>query len=422
MQPDSSAAPSPGASVTSPAGSSAGQVPAPVYWMAFGAFAIGTEGFMVAPLLPSLAADLSVSVESAGQLVTVFALAYGLSSPVLTALTGGLSRRTLLLSSMAAFTLANLLAWAAPGYWALMGARVLLAFSAGLFVPGAHALASAIVPPERRGRALAVVNGGISIAIALGVPLGAIVGHRLGWRMTFVSVAALSAIATVGLLRGLPKHVGSGVPTATLRERLRVARQPAVLLTLLVTALWATGAYVVYTYLALFLSTVTGLEGARISAVLFLWGVAAAAGVVTGGTLNDRLGSGAVIVPMIGFSVLAFLTLSASAYGLSPVAARVPVLIAIAVWGVAHWAFYPAQQARLVAVAGLKVAPIVLSLNASFMYLGFSVGAALGAVIIARSSVRNLGWAAAACELAATLLALLLLGGLRTGRGASVAR
>ncbi|WP_420994178.1 MFS transporter [Cupriavidus sp. 30B13] len=399
--------------------SSAGRIPAPVYWMAFGAFAIGTEGFMVAPLLPNLASDLSVSIESAGQLVTVFALAYGLSSPVLTALTGSLSRRTLLLSSMAAFTAANLLAWAAPGYWALMGARILLAFSAGLFVPGAHALASAIVPAERRGRALAVVNGGISIAIALGVPLGAVVGHRLGWRMTFASVAVLSAVATIGLLRGLPRGVGHGVPTATLRERLRVARQPAILLTLLVTALWATGAYVVYTYLALFLSSAIGLQGAQISAVLFLWGVAAAAGVATGGTLNDKLGAGAVIVPMIGLSVLAFLTLSASAHGLSPAAARLPVLVAIAAWGVAHWAFYPAQQARLVEVAGLRVAPIVLSLNASFMYLGFSAGAALGAVIVARRSVLDLGWAAAACELAAALLSALLLSGIGAKRGES---
>jgi predicted MFS family arabinose efflux permease len=388
--------------------STAFSIPAPIYWLALGAFAIGTEGFMIAPLLPGLAQDLQVSIETAGQLVTVFALAYGLSSPILTALTAGFERRKLLLLSMVAFTLSNILAWSSHSYWALMGARILLAFSAGLFVPGAHALASALVPPERRGRALAVVNGGMTVAIALGVPLGAIIGHSLGWRMTFAGVALLAAIATVSLVFGLPKGVGAGIPTANLRERMAVARKPVVLLTLLVTTLWATGAYTVYTYLALFLSSVTGLQGAHVGMVLFMWGVAAAIGVTLGGNLNDRFGPRAVIVPTILAGGLAFMSLSLSADYLTPSAALLPVLTAIVVWGIAHWAFYPAQQARLIEIGGLKVAPIALSLNASFMYIGFSAGAALGALTLAKGTVADLGWVAGLCELAAVLLTLAL--------------
>jgi predicted MFS family arabinose efflux permease len=385
-------------------------LPAPVYWLALGAFAIGTEGFMISPLLPGLAADLSVKIETAGQLVTVFALAYGLSSPVLTALSGNLNRRTLLLASMIAFALSNLLAVVAPNFWALMGARVLLALSAGLYVPGANALASVIVPPERRGRAIAVVNGGITIAIALGVPLGAVVGHALGWRMTFAGVAGLATFAAAGLVIGLPRDIGAGIPVATLRERIAVARNPVVLATLLTTTLWATGAYTVYTYLSPFLAGVTGLAGARIGMVMFMWGLAAAAGVVTGGNASDRFGPLAVIVPTIALSGLAFATLSISARVLSPAAALIPVLVAIALWGVAHWAFYPAQQARLIDIAGLKVASIVLSLNASFMYIGFSLGAALGALTLAHAGVTSLGWVAAACELAAVLLTVAIVG------------
>jgi predicted MFS family arabinose efflux permease len=381
-------------------------LPAPIYWLALGAFAIGTEGFMISPLLPGLAADLSVTIESAGQLVTVFALAYGISSPVLTALSGNMNRRTLLLASMVAFALSNLLAFVAPNFWALMGARVLLALSAGLYVPGANALASAIVPPERRGRAIAVVNGGITIAIALGVPLGAVIGHALGWRMTFAGVAGLATIAVLGLLIGLPRDIGAGIPTATLRERIAVARNPVVLATLLTTTLWATGAYTVYTYLSPFLASVAGMEGARIGMVMFMWGLAAAAGVVTGGNASDRFGPLAVIVPAIALSGAAFAALSLSALFLSPAAALLPVLVAIALWGVAHWAFYPAQQARLIDIAGVKVASIVLSLNASFMYIGFSIGAALGALTLAHASVAGLGWVAAACEMAAVLLTL----------------
>ncbi|MFM0669442.1 MFS transporter [Paraburkholderia sediminicola] len=385
-------------------------LPAPIYWLALGAFAIGTEGFMISPLLPGLAADLSVKIETAGQLVTVFALSYGLSSPVLTALSGSLNRRTLLLASMIAFALSNVLAMVAPNFWALMGARVLLALSAGLYVPGANALASVIVPPERRGRAIAVVNGGITIAIALGVPLGAVVGHALGWRMTFAGVAGLATLAAAGLVIGLPRDIGAGIPVATLRERIAVARNPVVLATLLTTTLWATGAYTVYTYLSPFLASVTGLAGAQIGMVMFMWGLAAAAGVVTGGNASDRFGPLAVIVPTIALSGLAFATLSISAGFMSPAAALIPVLVAIALWGVAHWAFYPAQQARLIDIAGLKVASIVLSLNASFMYIGFSMGAALGALTLAHGGVAGLGWVAAACELAAVLLTLAIVG------------
>jgi hypothetical protein len=138
-----------------------------LYWVALGSFAIGTEGFMIAPLLPHLARDLSVSLVSAGQLVTVFALTYALSSPVLTALTGDVDRRRLLIASMLAFAAANYVAWSANSYSALLAARILLAVAAGLYVPNASAFASAIVDPSRRGTALSIVTGGTSVAVAL---------------------------------------------------------------------------------------------------------------------------------------------------------------------------------------------------------------------------------------------------------------
>jgi predicted MFS family arabinose efflux permease len=109
-----------------------------LYCLALGTFAIGTEGFMIAPLLPDLARDLSVSLASAGQLVTVFALTYALSSPVLTALTGDIDRRRLLIASMLAFAAANFVALSAHSYPGLLAARILLAVAAGLYVPNAN--------------------------------------------------------------------------------------------------------------------------------------------------------------------------------------------------------------------------------------------------------------------------------------------
>lgn len=376
----------------------------PLYWLALGTFAVGTESFMIAGLLPGMAADLGVGIATAGQLVTVFALAYALSSPVLTALTGRINRRVLLIWAMAAFAVANLAAYAAQGYWTLMAARVLLAFAAGLYVPGANALASAVVAPGRRGSAIAIVNGGLSLAIALGVPLGALIGDGMGWRATFAGVAGLAALALAGLRFGLPAGLGAGLATATLTERLRTAARPAILLTLLVTTLWATASYATYTYLALFIANATTIHGARIGLVLLLWGVAAAAGLALSGKAVDRRGPRAVIMPALATSTAAFLLMSSSAHWLSRGAAVVPVLLAVVAWGVAHWAFFPAQQATLVCAAGVKAAPIVLSLNASFMYLGFSLGAGLGSVALTHGGSANLGLVSAAAAIGALAL------------------
>ena len=378
---------------------------APLFWLALGTFAIGTEGFMIAPLLPDLAADLSVGIGTAGQLVTVFALTYAVSSPILTTLTGGIQRRTLLIGAMAAFALANVVACAAPTYWALMGARVLLAIAAGLYVPSANALASVLLEPERRGTALSIVSGGTSVAIALGVPLGAIIGDRFGWRLTFIGVGILASIATAGLFR-LAHPTKHDVSAVTLWQRVGVVRRRHVLPSLFVTMLWGTGAYSVYTYLAVYLAAVTGWTGAPVSAVLFLWGVSAALGLLLGGRSTDRWGFRPVIMVSLCLLALAFGALSLWGGLLSPVAAHVPVLVSIVVWGISAWSFFPAQQARLIETAGIEFAPIVLSLNASFMFLGFSLGAVVGSVTLTLGTARNLGGVGAAWVVAALLLAI----------------
>jgi predicted MFS family arabinose efflux permease len=166
------------------------------------------------------------------------------------------------------------------------------------------------------------------------------------------------------------------------------------------------GAYTIYTYLALFIASTTPLHGAQIGYVLFTWGVSAGVGVLTGGKAVDRLGPSRVIIPCLSVTILAFSLLSASAHWLPKTLAPVPVLIGVVAWGIAHWSFYPAQQAGLITIAGLRGTPIALSLNASFMYLGFSLGAALGSLALSLTSVNDLGWTAAACEVAALMLTI----------------
>ena len=249
---------------------------------------------------------------AAGQLVTAFTLVYAVSSPLLTAMTAAHNRKRLLIASLASFVVANLLAAAAPSYWALMGARVLLAISAGLDVPNAIAFAGTLVHPSRRGRALAIVNGGITVAVALGVPAGAFVGAHLGWRSTFVGVALLSVLASLVLAIRLPHNV-TGRAAASVVERLAVIRQPSALPVLLTTTIWATGAYTVYTYVSPFLSASTGLSPEHAGMMITLVGVAAAIGVALGGIANDHYGARrvqAITLPLMA-STFAGLTLLA---------------------------------------------------------------------------------------------------------------
>lgn len=375
-----------------------------LYLLALGMFAIGTEGFMIAGLLPGIASDLGVGAAAAGQLVTAFALSYALGGPLLAIASASLPRRALLVAAMAAFALGNVLAWASHSYAGLMTARILLALTAGLYAPAAMALAGTLAAPARRGRALAMVSGGMTLAIVLGVPLGTLLGNALGWRATFGAVALLSLAATAGLAIGLPRSLGAGAAPPGLRARIDAARLPGVLPTLLVTLAWGTGTYATLTYLAPYLEQVSRLPPERMSAVMLLWGVSAAVGLALGGRASDRFGARRVVL----FSLLA-LTLSFAYLGtLAGLGHWGMAVVApgIVMWGMSTWGFFPAQQSSLVARSGAGLAPVVLALNASVQYAGFALGAMLGGLAVARWSAGQVGWVGSGFELLALALAL----------------
>ncbi|MBA8801116.1 putative MFS family arabinose efflux permease [Agrobacterium sp. RC10-4-1] len=379
----------------------------PIYSMSVGAFAIGTEGFMIAPLLPQIADDLALPVSYAALLITIFTLTLAISSPILAIATAGINRRALLIGAMVAFAAANIAAWRSSGFGGIIAARVLLALSAGLYLPNASAFVGTLVAPERRGRALAIVTGGATIAIALGLPLGSVIGHALGWRATFLCVGFFAAIAAIGLFLGVSKEAGDGIRVAGVSDRLRVAGQPAVIKALSLTFFWATGAFTVYPFIAPILHATVGFGDDGVSVAISVWGVSAVLGMTLGGSINDRFGSRYTIGATLGLLTLAFLTLAACAAFLSPGQAVVPVMGAIVLWGIAVWGFYPAQMAHLVSAGGPPVAPVTLSLNTSVMYAGFGVGSALGSAILASRSVQAIGLAAAGLEAIAVILFLI---------------
>ena len=197
----------------------------PLIVLAVGTFAIGTDAFVIGGVLPAVARSLDVSTSSAGLLVTAFAIAYAVGGPVLAVGTARLPRRALMVSALALFVEANILAAVAPGYPMMLIARVFAALGAAAFVPAASAVASSLAPAEYRGRALGTVVAGMTVAQVVGVPFGAFVGASLGWRYTFIFVAALGAAAALAVRLWLP-HVQSPAP-ARLGQRLAVAARPS---------------------------------------------------------------------------------------------------------------------------------------------------------------------------------------------------
>ena len=373
-----------------------------VFWLALAAFAIGTEAFVIAGLLPIVSADLQISVAATGQLVTAYALAYALGSPILTVVFNNFDRRDVLTLALSGFIAANLLAVAATSFPLLLASRVLMAMGAALCTPTAIGVAVALASPERRGRAVALVTSGITVATVIGVPLGTMVGNQFGWRATFVMVAALGAVALAGVLYGVPRGLPNS--TATLGERLAVARHPGVLYALATTVLWAIGGFTVFTYLAIPLQGL-GFNAADISLALLIFGSAAAIGNMLGGTLADRFGPLPTAAVGLAGMATALVLLSLVLKSATPDHARYAVLLLVFGWAIAGWAFYPAQVASIIRIDP-RSSVIALSLNASALYLGFALGGAAGGVVLSILGPTDLGWVGGS-SVAASLAVLL---------------
>jgi predicted MFS family arabinose efflux permease len=375
-----------------------------VFWLALAAFAIGTEAFVIAGLLPVISTDLQITVAATGQLVTTYALAYALGSPILAVAFNNFDRRDVLTLALSGFIAANLLAVASTSFLLLLASRVLMAMGAALCMPTALGVAVAVASPERRGRAVALVTSGITVATVIGVPLGTMVGNQFGWRATFVMVAALGAVALAGVLYGVPRGLPNS--TATLGERLAVARHPGVLYALATTVLWAIGGFTVFTYLAVPLQGL-GFNAADISLALLIFGSAAAIGNMLGGTLADRFGP--LPTAAVGLAGMATaLVLLSLAMKSTPDHARYVVLLLVFGWAIAGWAFYPAQIASIIRIDP-RTSVIALSLNASAMYLGFALGGAAGGIALSILGPTDLGWVGGS-SVAASLAVLLFRG------------
>lgn len=368
-----------------------------IWILALGSFAIGTDTFVVAGILPQIGDDLGVSVVQGGQLVTVFAVTFGLFAPVLAAATANVPRRRLLLTALAIFAVSNIAGALAPTYEVLMATRVLAAIGACMYTPVAAASAAMLAAEEQRGRALAIVLGGTTAATVLGVPVAIFVGNALSWQATFGLVATMAAIVLVVLSVSLPSLPTP--PVASLGDRLGVLTDRQVLTVIVTTLLFFLGGFTVYTYIAHILAINAGIDGTALTWLLLVFGVFGVVGNTLGGRLTDRFGPDRVLlVGLLCFAaaLLAFPFASKSFAGAAA---------AMALWALSAWSLTVPQQHRLVGLAP-QVAMVAIGLNSSAVFLGIGLSGALGGWAMGQVSVLQLGYVGGAVVLSAWLIAL----------------
>ena len=353
--------------------------------LALGMFALGTDSFVVAGVLPQIAGTYHVSIGVAGQLTTAYALSYALLSPVSAAAFAHVERKKVMLSGLAIFISANLATAVAPSYYLILVARAMAGVGASMYAPTATGTAASIVLPERRGFALSVVIAGLTLATALGSPIGTVIGGLGDWRWTMIFVATISVIAAAGIaafLRDVPMP-----PAITLAQRLAPFADHRVGLTLLTTFLVQAGNFVIYTYFAVIFDRATHGRAVVLGALLVLWGTCGTILNLAVGRFIDGVGTRRILLAVL-------LVLIAVTQAISWASATlVTAIVVIAMHGAASWGQLAAQQHRLVTLAP-TASSIVLGLNTSSTYLGVAAAGLLGAASLSIVGAHELGWAA----------------------------
>ncbi len=350
-------------------------MPLALYALTAGAFGIGVTEFVIMGLLIDVSKDLGVSISAAGLLISGYALGVVIGAPILGAISGKWSKKTLLMALMVVFTIGNLACALAPDYWTLMAARVLTAFAHASFFGVGSVVATSLVAPNKKASAIAIMFTGLTVANILGVPFGTWLGQAYGWRSTFwaVTLIGVAAFAVIALL--VPKDKASDTQEEASQGVLAVLGRRAVLLGLLTTVLSWVGVFAGFTYIAPILTEITGFSETAVSPILLVFGGGLVVGNLFGGWLADRH-----LVPTIVGSLvaLAVVLLAMTAVIHQPVL----MVIAIALFGAAAFATVAPLQMWVLAKAEGAGQGLASSFNIAAFNLGNAIGAWLGGAVI----------------------------------------
>lgn len=340
-----------------------------------GNFVIGCGVMVVAGTLNDLARSLDVSVALAGQLIAIGAIVMGVGAPLLANWVAGFDRRRLLALTLAWYGAGHALSALMPDYAALAPVRALCMLGAAVFTPQAAAAIGHMSPPEQRGRAITFVFLGWSVASVAGMPIAAWIGETFGWRSAFATVAVLGFVAAAWVYAAMPDGVK---PAALSRAAWREAlTQPALMAIVAVTALQSAGQFTLFSYFAPYYRQTLDASPAQISAMFFWFGLFGLLGNVLLTRHIDRFGAARCVS-----LTLVLITLSLLAWPLAGSLAAMAVVLVP--WALGCFSTNSAQQARL-GLAAPALAPALMALNTSAIYLGQAIGAASGGVLVASS-------------------------------------
>lgn len=350
------------------------RMPVVIYVFALCAFALGFTEFVTIGLVSTIATDLHASVSHVGMAVTAYALGAVIGAPGLTALASRWPRKGLMLVAMALFTLGNGVVSLAHGLLPLLMARFASGLGHGVFLAVASSVATQLVGRHRAGAAVAWVFGGLTLALALGVPLGTYLGSVWRWQVIFVAVAASGTMGFLGLLVLMPTYREDVALQATAMAGLKALFNPHLLAGASVTVLAYAGSFALYTYISPLLVQVTHADERTRSLLMLGYGVMAAIGNLWGGRLTDRKGADhAVVQVMIGLALVLC--------GMGPGAPSLPAMaLLIGLLGAFTYAAVPALQARVIGLAHTH-APQAPAVAAGLNIAGFNGGIALGALL-----------------------------------------
>ncbi len=364
-----------------------------------GAFAVGCGEMLVVGVLDLLAQGLGVSVPAAGSLVTANAIGLAVGGPVLTALTIRYDRRPVLLGSLIAFGLVMAVPLVFADYHLFLAARLAGGALQGLFIAAAFVIGTSVAPPERAGRAMSIVLSGFAVSTAVGVPIGTVIGHAVGWRGAFVAVLGLASVVLVSAFATMPSTPSVGRGAA---GQAASAFAPRVLVMLGLFVLVFAAFSSTLTYLVPFLQRITGVSGDAVSFFLLAYGAATLVGSIGGGRFADAHATGTLIIGTIGLSValLGMYVAGTSAW---------LVVVMLTIWGIFGFATTPAMQFRIVSMAG-EGGTLAASLPASAANAGVALGSVAGGLTIDPFGVRAVALTGTLIAVASVLGAVLTRG------------
>jgi DHA1 family inner membrane transport protein len=347
-------------------------VPRALLALAIGAFGLGTTEFVAMGMLPQVAEGLGVSVSAVGLLISAYAIGVVIGAPTLTALGVRFTPRQTLVGLMVLFTVGNLLSALAPGYGALVAARVFTALAHGSFFGVGAVAARRLVPKEKATQAISLMIAGLTVANVVGVPLGTFVAQQLSWRVVFAAVAGIGLVTIAGLLAWMPRVAGE--PT-DLRSELGAFRRRGVWLVLGTTMIGFAALFAVYSYVSPILTELGGIPESWVTPVLGLFGAGTTVGTLLGGRLGDRWGMSFVTVGLVG---------TAAALAVLALVARTPVaaVAVLVLFGTLAFALGPVVQNRVIEAARVPGGSLVSAANQAAFNVANALGAALGAAAL----------------------------------------